>query len=77
MPILNSAEITKAQEIISRKPVGVYELKELYGTVWSSIDRPTTFGAKFKKAVQAGLLQQIRLLTPPKTNNHNTYEIVK
>lgn len=75
MSILNPAEISKAQEIISRNQPGIYELKDLYGSLWSSVDGPTAFGKRFKETVQTGLLQQIKLLTPPKTNNYNTYEI--
>lgn len=76
MSILNPAEISKAQEIITRSQPGIYELKDLYGSLWSSVASPTTFGKRFKKTVQAGHLQQIKLLAPPKTNNHYTYEII-
>ena len=66
MAILNSAEISKAQEIIGKKQRGIYELKDLYGPLWSRVDSPTAFGKRFKKTVETGLLQHIKLLIPPK-----------
>lgn len=74
---LNNVELLNAQGIIDMKPVGVYELKSLYGSDWLNVGSPNTFGKRFKKTVQAGLLQRIILLTPPKTNNHFTYKIIK
>lgn len=74
MSILEPGEISQAQAIINRTPVGVYELSELYDSAWSAIVSPTTFGARFKETVLAGHLQLIRL-GARKTNNHHTYEI--
>lgn len=72
--MLNLAQLVEAQSFIDRASPGVYELKELYGEKWMSIQRPTAFGGPFKKAVVADQLKNIRLLTP-KTNNHQTYEV--
>ena len=77
MSILNSTEITKAQEIINNTKPGIYELKVLYGLQWQDIGSKTTFGKRFKETVLKGYLQNIRLLEPTKTNNHYTYEIIK
>jgi hypothetical protein len=77
MEVLSNAELLNAQRIIDMKPAGVYELKTLYDSDWLNVGSPNTFGKRFKKTVQAGLLQRIILLTPPKTYNHFTYEIIK
>lgn len=74
MAILNHEEILLAQSIINKTAAGIYELRELYGPDWSKITSPTSFGAKFKKAVNSGHLQRIRE-NSLKTNNHYTYEI--
>ncbi len=75
MAHLSSAEILQAQAIINRAPPGIYELKVLYGSTWTSITSPTTFGAKFKATVLAGNLMGIRIKSP-KTDNHQTYEVL-
>jgi hypothetical protein len=75
MALLSSAEILQAQAIINQAPLGIYELKVLYGNAWSSITSPTTFGAKFKATVLAGNLRNICISTnSPKSDNHQTYE---
>ncbi len=75
MTLLNSAEILQAQAIINKATSGIYELKVLYGSTWLSIKSPTTFGAKFKATVIAGKLQGI-CIKSPKTDNHQTYEVL-
>lgn len=77
MPILNPAEIAKAQEIINKSEPRIDELRKIYGSHWKDIDSKTTFGKRFKETVLKGYLQNIRLVEPPKTNNHYTYEIIK
>lgn len=76
MQTLNPAEISQAQAIIDRTPEGVYELSVLYGCDWAAINSPTTFGGKFKRAVEA---HHLKLIEPSalKTNNHHTYKILK
>ena len=76
MAILNPTEILIAQELINKKPRGIYELKEIYGSIWSSVGPPTTFGTRFKETVETGRLKLIEL-KPKKTDNHQTYEILK
>ena len=75
MALLDSAEILQAQAIINQATPGIYELKVLYGSTWSSIRSPTTFGAKFKATVLAKQLRGI-CIKSPKTDNHQTYEVL-
>ena len=75
MALLSSAEILQAQAIINKTTPGIYELKVLYGGTWSSIKSPTTLGATFKATVLAGNLRGI-CIKSPKTDNHQTYEVL-
>lgn len=72
MNALDPKQIAEAQKIINSTPSGEFELKEIYGSRWSSVDKPTSFGKSFKATVTAGLFQNIRLKSL-KTNNHHTY----
>lgn len=75
MALLSSAEILQAQAIINKATPSIYELKVLYGSTWLTIRSPTTFGAKFKATVLAGKLRSI-CIKSPKTDNHQTYEVL-
>ncbi len=72
--MLDSKQLAEAQLIIDSAAPGIYELKQLYGKRWLSIQAPTIFGSYFKESVVTGKLSNIYLLTP-KTNNHQTYEV--
>ena len=72
--LLSSDETANAQTMINRKGQGTYELTEIYGSYWSNIKNPTTFGKKFKKTVHNGNLQNIKLCSL-KSNNHHVYEL--
>lgn len=74
MSTLSPKQIAKAQRIIDRTAPGEYELKQIYGSQWTSISRPTSFGKSFKATVEAGMLQNIRHQSL-KTNNHHTYVV--
>jgi hypothetical protein len=74
MIILNPEEIMFAQTLINRSTIGIYELRDIYGSDWLKIASPTTFGARFKETVNAGYIERIKI-SKLKTNNHNTYEI--
>lgn len=74
MSTLTPKQIAKAQRIIDRTAPGEYELKQIYGSQWTSISSPTSFGKSFKATVKAGLLQNIRHQSL-KTNNHHTYVV--
>ena len=73
--LLSSSEILHAQATINQAASGTYELKVLYGKTWLLITSPTTFGAKFKATVLAGALKGI-CIKSPKTDNHQTYEVL-
>ena len=79
MENLTAEEITHAQSLIDEKQAGTYELKAIYGSAeWAKIVSPTSFGAKFKSAVNAHALANIKLLAPPndkRSDNHHMYEI--
>ena len=76
MTLLNPTEIAQAQAILNKIPAGTYEISKIYGSAWSRVKSPTTFGAKFKKTVQAHLLRRIELnISTPKSNNHNIYDV--
>lgn len=74
--ILKQSEIVQAQEIIDLASPGNYKLKELYGSKWSTVESPTSFGAKFKETVQAGYLHKIwhDLID---SDNSNVYTVKK
>jgi hypothetical protein len=74
MITLTPKQIAKAQRIIDRTVPGEYELTQLYGSQWTSISKPTSFGKSFKATVKAGLLRNIRNQSL-KTNNHHTYVV--
>jgi len=75
MITLDSNDLLEAQAFIDQTQPGIYELKDLYGQKWQEIPKPTVFGARFKRAVQAGYLKNIQTTLKPKTNNHQTYEL--
>lgn len=75
MAILNSTEMAQAQTIINNTLAGIYELKDIYGSIWPTVGSPTTFGFNFKETVDAGHLQKIRHHSL-KSNNHHDYEIL-
>ena len=72
MSTLNAKQIANARKLIDRMQPGEYELEQIYGSRWKSIDSPTTFGKRFKATVGAGLLDNIKI-GGLKTNNHRTY----
>ena len=75
MATLNSAEMEQAQAIINKTSAGIYELSEIYGSVWPTINKPTDFGANFKETVESSVhLKNIKHHSR-KGNNHQTYEI--
>lgn len=74
MKSLSQTEIANAQAIIDSKAPGDYELKVLYGDAWSQIDSPTTFGKRFKMAVENGSLKRITK-KEVRTDNHHVYSI--
>lgn len=74
MSTLTPKQIAKAQRLIDRKVPGTYELKQLYGSEWTSIISPTSFGKAFKATVKSGPLTNIRHQSL-KTNNHHTYVV--
>jgi hypothetical protein len=74
MAILSSTEITQAQTLIDNTPIGVRELKKIYGSNWKTINSPTTFGKKFKETVNQGLLKNIKF-DDTQGDNHACYEI--
>lgn len=49
------------------------ELKEIYGVHWSSINSPTTFGKRFKKAYDNGSFSNL-VWCRVKDNNHQLYK---
>jgi len=81
MKPLTSAEIDQAQSIIDNASPGTYELCVLYGPKWKKVAVPTTFGKRFKEAVEAGRLRRITQTgvrdDDVKTNNHNVYIVLE
>ena len=75
MVFLTEYEAKQAQQIIDRAIPGVYELRDLYGDKWGNVVSPTSFGAKFKNAVESGQLQKIRHHNL-KSNNHHEYMVL-
>ena len=75
MDKLNNKEIYFAQQAINDSTPGPYELKDLYGDLWDQVDSPTTFGARFKKTVEAGELEGI-VWKDRRSNNHQVYEVL-
>lgn len=75
MDKLNNKEIYFAQQVINDSTPGPYELKDLYGDLWDQVDSPTTFGARFKKTVEAGELEGI-VWKDRRSNNHQVYEVL-
>ena len=74
MKRLTLSEIGQAQALIEKLPAGVYVIKEIYGDQWNSVSSPTSFGAKFKATVEAGLLTGIQV-GKLKSDNHRKYTI--
>ena len=74
MQTLSPEEIYIAQRVIDDRESGLYELSELYGSLWSSVCSPTSFGAKFRRAVESGQLKRITW-NGTKTNNHQVYKV--
>lgn len=72
MTFLTDIELQTACMHIASMPAGTYELRQIYGAAWASINNPTLFGARFKSSVASGQINGI-VLGLPKTNNHQTY----
>lgn len=74
MKELDINQIAIAQALINKRPPGLYELKEIFGSEWATIDNPTDYGTKFKYSVKNNLLKNITL-DAKKSNNHQNYKI--
>jgi len=66
--MLTKEELITARTMIAKTPAGKYKLKKLYGSLWSTIKTPTTFGKRFKQSVIAGLLPSISPITTDSDN---------
>ncbi len=75
-PMLSTTELLQAQSLVRGLQPGRYELSQIYGPSWLSVTNPTNFGARFKASVIAGQLEFIEL-SEKKSNNHQTYEILR
>ncbi len=75
MEKLSNKEILFVKKVIKKRKPGLYELKDLYGDLWEEIDSPTTFGARFKRTVEAGEIEGIAW-KDRKSNNHQLYEVL-
>jgi hypothetical protein len=76
MKQLETINFQQIQEYINKMPSGIYELSQIIGAEWQEVASPHNFGCKFKQAVMRGLLRNIKPHTR-KTNNHQTYLIMK
>lgn len=74
--MLTPDEISEAERMLSAAEPGVYELRALYGSRWTNVQSPTTFGKRFKQAVQESRLKNIRFATTA-TDNHAIYEVYR
>ena len=72
---LTDIQIAQAQAKIDNLRPGVYSLQQIYGQAWNLINSPTTFGKRFKGAVQRELFRNIQFNTT-ESNNHAIYEII-
>ncbi len=73
--MLNDEDKEVAQALINKLSSGVYECKEIYGSLWKGVKNHTNFGVKFKATVVAGKLVGISL-GERKSNNHQTYYVL-
>ena len=74
MSIMTGDAIIEAQRIIDRAPPGAYELRQPYGVNWNKILSSTSLGADFKRTVDGGPLNRIKVKSL-NTCNHHPYEI--
>ena len=76
--MLTEKEIIEATALVHGHAPGTFELKQIYGPKWETISSPTTFGKRFKAAVEAGLIRGIQLSRERrKSDNHHTYTITR
>ncbi|MGZ5601116.1 MAG: DUF1413 domain-containing protein [Methylobacter sp.] len=72
---MNQKEIAEAQDLINGLSVGDKKcLKEIYGTSWNQISKPTDFGKKFKETVKNNKLNNIKHLGIRSTGRCDEYE---
>lgn len=74
--VLTPNEIAEAERLIRAAEPGIYELKALYGSRWANVQSPTTFGKRFKQAVQESRLKNIRFANTA-SDNHAIYEVYR
>lgn len=76
MPILDEQERTFAQALIDATELCTCTLKQIYGPDWDLIPKKTTFGQRFKKAVEANELANIRVEKDKTSDNKRVYTIL-
>ena len=72
--MLSPTELSQAQNIINATPKGLFSLSKIYSSHWKNILSPKNFGIRFKASVQAGQLQNIKIVKRD-IQNHTIYEI--
>lgn len=73
--MLDKVELAIAIKAISKKPAGLYMVRELYGDAWPIDHRPRNYGRRLKAAVLRGDLPGVRLVGK-KSNNCLLYEVL-
>jgi hypothetical protein len=72
---MTKTEIVQAQKLIDKMSIGERKcLKEIYGSMWTSILHPNNFGKVFKNAVNTELLNNIKHIGIRSTGRCDEYE---
>ncbi len=70
--LLDQDELKLVEEIRLTAVDGLYRLSELFGEAWVFIIHKTSFGIRFKRTVEAGLIPGVTLYAKT-VENHRVY----